>query len=571
MQELQSAQPGARPGENEIRAELARILGSRSFADAAQSSRFLRFVVEESLAGRADELKARTIATHVFETPRNFAAQIDPLARIEAIRVQRRLTEYYLGEGRDDSIRIGLPLAGYVPRFEYAGAGQQAAAVVPLAASVRAVPLIALGSVAVLTIALIIWYSFLVSSSLPGSLPGGTPPRVFISTLTALSEDRDLSFFAEGLTEEIITALVDFNIVGVAGTPTGVQDSGDGAVDFPQVDAEYALSGSIRSVENTVRVSVRVMDMRNGAQLWTTAFDEDIARFTEISIQERVALEIAMLIASPYGPIFANEMQIYADKPVELLNSYECLIRFYQYAVSFDPGLHQQSRTCLLRVMQTDPEFAAGWSSLAVVYLHEHFFAFNPLPDAGDALERATEAVRTSLDIEGSGRVAAIALMAIRYASGDQAGFEQATARALSIQPPHPAILLQIGFIRTLSGDWQTGIPLLDDAIPLTANVPGWVYAAYAFRYLMTEQYDEALTWALRTDAPEWFISALATAASAALAGRQDIAEREARRLLRLYPEFEETGRAQLAKWRPNEDLMTVLLDGIERAGVRVL
>ena len=101
------------PGAAEIRAQLERILASRCFEQAARSSGFLRFVVEQTLAGQGERLKGYTIAVEVFGRPPDFDAQTDPLVRVEAGRLRRRLIEYYADEGRDDPVRLELPRGSY--------------------------------------------------------------------------------------------------------------------------------------------------------------------------------------------------------------------------------------------------------------------------------------------------------------------------------------------------------------------------------------------------------------------------------------------------------------------------
>jgi adenylate cyclase len=125
-----------------------------------------------------------------------------------------------------------------------------------------------------------------------------------------------------------------------------------------------------------------------------------------------------------------------------------------------------------------------------------------------------------------------------------------------------------MGYLLIEAGDWQRGAPLLDEALPLTTNVPGWAYIGYAFRYLETHDYEQALDSALRSDAPNWFVTSMTVSASAALAGRMDIARREKARLLELYPDFENTGRAQLAKWNLDPTLLAALLEGLRLAGL---
>src|SRR5512138_3831696 len=106
-----------RPTQEEAVAALNRVLGSEVFEAAGRAREFLTFIVHETLAGRGDRLKGYSIAVQVFERPADFDAQTDPLVRVEAGRLRRRLAEYYQSQGRDDAVRIELPRGGYTPVF----------------------------------------------------------------------------------------------------------------------------------------------------------------------------------------------------------------------------------------------------------------------------------------------------------------------------------------------------------------------------------------------------------------------------------------------------------------------
>jgi Tol biopolymer transport system component len=96
---------------------LDRVLGSAAFQGAGRSSRMLRFVVEETLAGRADRLKDYTLGAEVLERGEQFDPRLDPIARVEASRLRARLERYYATDGAADSVVIALPKGGYVPVF----------------------------------------------------------------------------------------------------------------------------------------------------------------------------------------------------------------------------------------------------------------------------------------------------------------------------------------------------------------------------------------------------------------------------------------------------------------------
>jgi adenylate cyclase len=105
------------PGD-EIHNQLARIVRSGQFRDSLRLTRFLAFVVETTLAGKADSLKAYTIAIEALGRGEDFDPQRDPIVRVEAGRLRRALANYYAAAGRDDRLLIELPRGTYVPTFQ---------------------------------------------------------------------------------------------------------------------------------------------------------------------------------------------------------------------------------------------------------------------------------------------------------------------------------------------------------------------------------------------------------------------------------------------------------------------
>src|SRR5712691_1484662 len=95
--------------------QLDKILASAGFVRNEHLSRFLRFVVERHLEGRDQELKESLIAIEVFGRLPGYDSKQDPIVRTEASRLRARLSEYYLADGKGDSIIIDLPKGGYVP------------------------------------------------------------------------------------------------------------------------------------------------------------------------------------------------------------------------------------------------------------------------------------------------------------------------------------------------------------------------------------------------------------------------------------------------------------------------
>ncbi len=105
------------PTAGEIRAALDRVLGSHIFRAAHGQRRFLKFVVEETLAGHGQSLKEFTVGVGAFERGESFDPRLDPIVRTEARKLRARLAKYYAEEGPSDPVRIELPKGSYQPVF----------------------------------------------------------------------------------------------------------------------------------------------------------------------------------------------------------------------------------------------------------------------------------------------------------------------------------------------------------------------------------------------------------------------------------------------------------------------
>src|SRR5215471_5708719 len=100
-----------------VRSEVSRILSSPEFQRSERLSRFLAYVVEETLAGRGDKLKEYTIALAVFDRP-SYDPDVDSIVRVEARKLRFRLEQYYEAAGCTDAVRIKILKGSYFPTIE---------------------------------------------------------------------------------------------------------------------------------------------------------------------------------------------------------------------------------------------------------------------------------------------------------------------------------------------------------------------------------------------------------------------------------------------------------------------
>jgi hypothetical protein len=114
------ASPDDRPDPNDIHAALERVCVNRPFDTSPKLTSFLRYVVESTLAGRGGRLKGYTIGVEALGRGENFNPQVDPIVRVEAIRLRAALARYYAGAGTDDPVVIEMPRGHYVAHFHWA-------------------------------------------------------------------------------------------------------------------------------------------------------------------------------------------------------------------------------------------------------------------------------------------------------------------------------------------------------------------------------------------------------------------------------------------------------------------
>ena len=266
-----------------VRRALARVLASPGFEASARNRRFLEYVVEETLAGRANRLKGASIAIDVFgRAAATFDPQQDPVVRVEAAKLRRRLERYYLIAGQDDPIRIEIPKGGYVPAFEQhaspspdapAAVGVPAAAAVPppalpVARSPRywltaaALVALSLAALAWLGADLVIPSPRSASSKHAATaLPPG--PKVAVLPFLNLSGDPEQAYFAAGVTDQIVTDLARFKALFVLSMQSTAKYQGQSA--DPQrlkrkLGVDYLLDGSVR----------RETDQSGSRRVWST-------------------------------------------------------------------------------------------------------------------------------------------------------------------------------------------------------------------------------------------------------------------------------------------------------------
>lgn len=566
------------PSPADVREALARILNSRCFGQAGRASDFLRFVVEQTLTGHGRNLKGYVIATAVFGRPADFDAQVDPLVRVEAGRLRRRLAEYYAGEGQREPIRIALPRGHYAPEWRYAE-GPATDAGVPPARVPAADPAlearrwrrlsIALAAALVLSLAGLAWREFAMPAvSLDvaadwAPADDGTRFPLIVTPFENLSGEPELDRSAMAMTEEIILRLdrLDVRVIATQSNTSGQDLSG-----IANDNAGYVLTGSIRTAGDHARITVRLVEATSGELLWSAAYNEPPSASEQAAFHERMAFEIATA-AAPHGPIYEAELRRVRRAANPNPGLRDCFAAYYEYRRRPGAEGHAESRRCFESVTARRPELPNAWAGLALLDLDTFgSYSGGTLPHGQDLLRRARAAIDTAKALETHNALAALAEARLLYFQ-DKKGFLASTERAVALDPENSDTLAVIGTLLTLTGHAERGLPLVDRATALTANPPGYYEIARAAAYLRDGEPEKALEAALDIGAPNWYAMPLFVTAAAALAGRDDIAARGVQKLREIDPALEHTLLERFHLWRFDPALRDALIRGLTVAG----
>ena len=283
------------PTADDTRRQLGRIVGSSVFANADRMSTFLRFVVERTLSGEADQLKEYVVGVAVFGRGDDYDPRLDSIVRVEARRLRTKLDEYYASEGRDDSVIIRIPRGSYVPVVERRETAAPSAPPLPgpgpePAASGRSwhpgLVAMALVLLAALPLGLLAWRAGFVTSV------GRATPIVTIGVLpfAQYSTDPADELLAAQLTDGVTSELARNRSLGIASHTSARQFAGVRRP-LPEIaqalKVEMILEGSVTRTGDRARVEARLVDVAMNRKIWVDEFSGSVADVKEL--ERRVA------------------------------------------------------------------------------------------------------------------------------------------------------------------------------------------------------------------------------------------------------------------------------------------
>ncbi len=540
----EGGEPRLPPNPEEIREQLARIIASSEFPHAGRGALLLAYITEEALAGRSNRLKGYSIAVEIFKRREGFS-QDDPVVRIEAGRLRRSLERYYLVAGQLDPIRIDIPKGGYAPSFTWNDAAsaeigdEKVTNGLVLPRVTIGWPMLAALGVVVCVVGLIYWATdhFEAGIKLANYAEVPDKPTLVIAPFANLGDGPQAVLYTVGLTEELLTALPRFKEIKVFGRETSkaLQPEVDVSQVRGDIGAHYLLAGGVRVSGSQVRVTARLLDTSDGAILWSKTYDDDLSTRELFAIQSDVASKVATAVAQPYGII---AQAVTAHPPPDDLGVYECTLRFYAYRSELSPPTHLTARDCLESAVARYPTYATALAMLSIAYLDEDRFRFNPKGGSETPLDRALTTARRAVELEPENTRALQALMTALFFNRNLTEALAVGEEALATNPNDTELLGEFGTRVAMSGQWQRGAALLDEALRLNPGGAGFYQGTAALAANMLGDHEKAVILIRKADLQKFPQFHVVAAAVYADAGMIADARREGEIFMKMRPQY---------------------------------
>jgi TolB-like protein len=395
-------------------------------------------------------------------------------------------------------------------------------------------------------------------------------PSIAILPFANLSSDPEQDYFADGMVDDIITALSHFRQLFVIARNSSFTYKGR-AVDVKQVGRElgvrYVLEGSVRKAANRVRITGQLVDTATGAHLWADRFDGGLGDIFDL--QDQVTESVVGAIAPAMEKA---EIERAKRTPTESLDAYALylrgLARFYQLA-------NRQANAEALRLfnsaIELDPDFASAYGRAAHCYAYAR--ANGWISITANEIAEVTRLAQRAVELGKDDAIAlAAAGWALAFVVRDLEVGAALIDRALVLNSNLAQAWSFGGWVKNWLGEPEAAIERFARAMRLSPLDPSLLrmQSGTAHAHFFLGRYDEAASWAAVAlqENPDYQPGLRIAAASNAMAGRPEQAHKAVARLRLLNPTLRvSTLKDVLGPFRRAEDLLRYE-EGLRQAGL---
>jgi adenylate cyclase len=395
--------------------------------------------------------------------------------------------------------------------------------------------------------------------------PPADKPSIAVLPFDNMSGDPDQEFFADGLAEDIITALSKVsNLTVIARNSTFAYKNQ--AKDLRQIGGElgvrYVLEGSTRRNGDRIRITAQLIDTNGGGHIWAERYDrlvEDI-----FDLQDDITREIVTALRVE---LTDGENAIVWHRGTQNIDAWRLAIEAVDKAFRFSAAGTLETREKSERAVKLDPNYGTAWALLGMTYFSEARIL--AVEDMDALLERADECAERAMATDPTNPLTIGLSLAVNMLRGN---FDEAVAlgrKGLESNPGSADVRAFLGYATSLTRYAEESLRHLKDAMRLNPLHPVWYYPAIARSYDAVDDQDRALDVLNQAIArqPDNFPSQLHLASLYGRSGDIDRARQAADIVLRQVPGF---SIEQASSWllTPLRDFEEKFKDGLRKAGI---
>ena len=499
-----------------IREELDRILGDRLFQSANRASAFLKYIVNETLEGRDNQLKEFTIGIDVFQKEKDFLPQADPTVRIEAGRLRKKLEQYYLSK-KEDGVEITIPKGGYVPLFR------------------------------------------LRAARIPGIKTNQQQPTISVKPFESLASKEPI-LISELLFQELKKAIAnteDFTLMG-----------------NEVAESDFQISGKIYKRRSGFTLYCDLIRCDSGEIVWTESFPLKSPGRFPIIIAEAVASQVSATVTGRGGILYdllGEELQSSEEIPDNILG---IRILFILHKKLMEPGIASRVRNALERQININEKRGDLRAFLSQIYWdfcmdvdwnamvnHDDSFTFY----REKALKLATEA----LELDPEGEDTLVCGIRSAFHEEDTEALKSLTERLFRSNDFSAFSMATGAVLYSLAGGWETGREILESTLPLIPSYPGWFHHLECQYHLRQMDYEVVIQKAERFTQGDILWHYIYTAASLGLLGNLSDGRVYLGELVRQCPAIRHSMQLFLNNYVKETELVELILSGLESVGLK--
>jgi adenylate cyclase len=390
-------------------------------------------------------------------------------------------------------------------------------------------------------------------------------PSVAVLPFTNMSDDPGQDYFADGITEDLITDLSKISGLFVIARNSTFAYKGK-QVKVQQVAEDmgvrYVLEGSVRRAGDQVRINAQLVDATTGGHLWAERYDgtlEDV-----FALQDEVSQKIVSALAVTLTP---EEQQRLSQAAKANPEAYDLLLRGLERYRRFTRETNAEAREYFERAAAIHPDFARAHADIALTHAEDAFHGWTESRERSSQL--ALEMAQHALTLDDNSRVGhfALAFVYLNMKRYDDALAEN--RRVLNLDPNYAEGHAERGLILNFVGRPAEGLEAIRTAMRLDPRHPFfyvWILGQAHFLLRQTEEAIAQFEKSIESN-PDFVVGHLMLASAYAHAGRIEDAQWEAEEAIVLLPDFTLTAEREKAAYKDPAHL-EYYLEGLRKAGL---